>query len=167
MSEQIRTPEQVERNAGIVAVLSTVGILLFLAGLLGYTYPAFLPAAPERAVHLFLRAEQGRTWYNVHSILQGPDDARRGYVTAAAEVDLVGYRVTDSVLKRLKWVLGRVGDQETLKVTQLYRAGDGRLVEVPVTYVLLRVRGEWYIDAESVLDGDYRHFLSKRGRATA
>lgn len=165
MSEQIRTPEQVERNAGIVAVLSTIGILVFLAGLLAYTYPEFLPAAPEKAVRLFLRAEDGDTWFNVQCGLQGTTRAREDYILAASRVDLAGYRVTDSVLKRTAWALGRVSDRETLKVTQYYRDPQGQLLAVPVNYVLLRVRGQWYIDAESVLDGGYEQYLRKRGRA--
>jgi len=165
VSEQIRTPEQVERRAGIVAVLSTIGILVFLAGLLAYTYPEFLPPEPEKAVRLFLRAEDGETWFNVQCVLQGSTRAREDYILAASKVDLVGYRVTDSVLKRTAWALGRVGDEETLRVTQYYRDPGGELLAVPVNYVLLRVRGQWYIDAESVLDGGYEQYLRKRGRA--
>lgn len=167
MSEQIRTPEQVERRAGIVAVLSTLAILLLLAGVLTYTYPEFLPPAPEKAVRLFLRAEDGETWFNVQCLLRGTTRAREEYIVAASRAELVGYRVTDSVLKRIKWALGRVGDEETLKVIQYYRGSDGQLLPVPVTYVLLRERGEWYIDAESVLDGGYEQFLRKRGRVDA
>jgi len=167
VSEQIRTPEQIERRAGIVAVLSTIGIMVFLAALLAYTYPEFLPAAPEKTVRLFLRAEDGETWFNVQCSLRGPTRVREEYILAASRADLAGYRVTDSVLKRIRWALGRVGETETLKVTQYYRGADQRLLPVTVTYVLLRERGEWYIDAESILDGGYEQFLSRRGRADA
>ena len=114
MSEQIRTPEQVERKAGIIAVSSTIGILLFLAALLAYCYPEFLPSPPELTVREFIRARQGETWYQVREMMiERTAGEKAEYTAAAAQVDLAGYEVTDSVLKRIGWALGRGGDSVT------------------------------------------------------
>lgn len=168
MSEQIRTPEQVERRAGIVAVTSTIGILLFLAALLAYCYPEFLPPPPELAVREFIRARQGETWYQVREMMvEHSMGLKSEYAAVASKVDLVGYEVTDSVLKRIGWALGGAGESVSLRVTHYYRVPNGKLLRVPLTYKLERYRGDWAIDAESALDGGAEQFLRKRGALDA
>ncbi len=165
MSEQVQTPEAVEERAGRISVLATIGLFAFLIGVLGYAYPHFLPGAPEQAVKRFLTGQQSETWDYVELMLVGPLELKVQYVAAASHCRLTGFDPVDPFFKRLRWALGRAGDDETLRMREYYTSGSsGNTVKVEIEYALQRRGGEYFIAIDSILgEGGVEQYLHDRG----
>ncbi len=166
MSEQMQMPEAVEARGGRMSVPATVGLVLFLSGVLAYAYPHFLPGPPEQAAKRFLVAHQAGTWDYVQWAMDAPPPQLEGeYVRAASRCRLVGFEVAESFPKRLRWASGRLNDEESLKMYEYYATGDkGHTVRVTVEYVLRRRDGEWFIELDSILgEGGIEGYLRARG----
>ncbi len=157
--------EAVEVRDGRITVLATVGLLLFLSGVLAYAYPHFLPGSPEQTVKRFLVAQQAGTWDYVQLAMDAPVQLEMAYVRAASRCRLAGFEVADSFPKRLRWAWGRLEDEETVKVHEYYETGTaGETVQVTVEYGLVRHDGEWLIQLDSILgDGGIERYLHARG----
>jgi len=168
LSEQMQMPEAVEARGGRISVLATVGLFIFLSGVLAYAYPHFLPGPPEQAVKRFLVAHQAGTWDYVQLAMDAPMQLEAEYVRAASRCRLVGFEVADSFPKRLRWASGRLQDEETLKMHEYYATGkDDRTVRVTVDYVLERRGGEWFIELDSIVgEGGIERYLHARGVMT-
>ena len=161
----MQTPEATEKKTGYVAAAATVGLLIFLAAVLAYAYPNFLPPPPEQAVRRFLVAHQGGTWDYVEYSLTGPMEAKALYTVTASHCRLVGFRTADSFIKRLSWSLGRGGEEVSLKMHEYYApAKGGPLKQVEVEYVLERYEGTWLIKLDSIIGNSGRDgYLLQRG----
>lgn len=152
MRNQMQTPEATEKKTGRVAAAATVGLLVFLAAVLAYAYPKFLPPPPEQAVQRFLVAHQGGTWDYVELSLLGPMEGKALYTAIASRCQLVGFRTADSFVKRLSWSLGRTGEEVSLKMHEYYLpAKGGALKEVEVEYILERHGDMWLIRLDSII----------------
>ncbi len=161
----METPEETEKKTGHVAAAATVGLLIFLAAVLAYAYPKFLPPPPEQAVQRFLVAHQGGTWDYVEISLLGPMEAKARYTRTASRCKLVGFKTADSFVKRLSWSLGRTGEEVSLKMHEYYApAKDGPLMEVEVEYILERHEDTWLIRLDSIIGKSGRDgYLLQRG----
>ena len=161
----MQMPEAVEARGGRITVLATVGLFIFLSGVLAYAYPHFLPGPPEQTVKRFLVAHQAGTWDYVQYPMDAPPQSKAEYVKAASRCRLVSFEVADSFSKRLRWASGRLNDEESLKMHEYYAAGSkGSTVRITVEYVLRRRGGEWFIKLDSILgEGEIEGYLRARG----
>lgn len=155
----------IEKRAATASVLATVGLVVFLGGLLAYVYPHFLPGPPEQAVKRFLAGHQAGTWGYVDYVMSGPRDLRWKYVIAAERCELLEFQAADSTLKRLRWAMGKGGSQnETLAMDLFYRTPGGTIAKVRVNYALELYGNEWLIDVNSAIGADgLQKYLSVRG----
>ncbi len=162
MMAESEIPEAVD---ALIMKLATVGLFVFLAGSLAYAYPQFLPAGPEQAVNRVLNSQQADCWGYVEANLLGVKERKYEYIRAAAECELLGYRVRGDNIQRLMWNVDPTMTKGRLRVLEYYQSQqDESIIRVWTDYHLEKHGGQWFILLDSILgDGGLDEYLRKRG----